>query len=425
MADPTSSRWNSKVAQVLMAVVVLGLQGKPGTAQGPPPAAVGVVSVMRRTFQPRVPVLGTVHGSRTSKVTSEVGGLVSKVAVEVGDRVNGGADLFTLDRELLEARLQAAVAEEEASTETVNELKAGSRPEDIEEAKARVEEAEARHVEAKDILQRLESLVSGNSVAETEVIQARAAVGATLAIRKQREALLKKLERGPRKEEIRRAEANLRLKQAAKNLIEKELLKTAITAPFSGVVSKRDVEEGQYIRPGDAALEIVALDPIRVTLTVPEAAVSLLGKQEKVEIRLDAMPGETFDATLEAVVPTADPQARTFPVRLLISNPDHRILPGMLVRAQINLAPLNDQLALPKDALVKTITGDQVFVVRGGKAVPVPVTVRFEEDGVIAVSSDGLSEGEDVVSRGNDRLRPGQDVTVVMDEQQKKPSEPR
>ena len=134
-----------------------------------------------------------------------------------------------------------------------------------------------------------------------------------------------------------------------------------------------------------------------------------------------AIPSRTFPGEVEAIVPLADRLARTFPVKVRLANTRHSILPGMAARASVPLPSPEASLAVPSDAVVRTETGFLVYVVREGKAALVPVKPGISEEGLIEVRGE-LSEGEQVVVRGNERLRPGAPVEIVPWENDPRPA---
>jgi RND family efflux transporter MFP subunit len=214
---------------------------------------------------------------------------------------------------------------------------------------------------------------------------------------------------GARKK-VTRLSANLRS-------LEDQLSKKQIKAPVSGYVVKRHCLVGQWLGEGNDAITIVVPDPIRLMIPVPERYVSAIKKGAQAEVTFDALPGQTFKGEIDAVILRADEAARTFPVRIKISNPDGVIKPGMLGRA--NLPVGNRRLAtlVPKDALVLSGTGKAVYVVVDQTARVVPVETGAAHGPLIEVTGD-LKPGQKVVVRGNERLRPGQPVQIIPDREE-------
>jgi membrane fusion protein (multidrug efflux system) len=147
---------------------------------------------------------------------------------------------------------------------------------------------------------------------------------------------------------------------------------------------------------------------------VPERYVPAIKKGDQAEVTFDALPGRTFKGAIDAVILRADEAARTFPVRIKISNPDGAIKPGMLGCATLPAGNLHRALLVPKDALVLSGTRKTVFVVINQTARLVPVEIGAAYGPLIEVKGD-LKPGLEVVVRGNERLRPGQPVQIISD----------
>jgi RND family efflux transporter MFP subunit len=121
---------------------------------------------------------------------------------------------------------------------------------------------------------------------------------------------------------------------------------------------------------------------------------------------------ETFSGKISAVLPEGDVNARTFPVRIELANPDLKIRSGMEATATFSLGSKKKALLVPKDAIVTAGTNRMVYVVADGVAQPAPVQVIGYYDGNVAVEGP-LQAGAPVVIRGNERLMPGQPVQIM------------
>jgi RND family efflux transporter MFP subunit len=182
-----------------------------------------------------------------------------------------------------------------------------------------------------------------------------------------------------------------------------------VRAPFAGRVVAERTEVGAWVGVGDPVAEIVALDPVRIRLPVPEQTVSGLKVGQAVTIRIDAV-GEQRGGRIVAIVPRADAQARTFPVEVAVANRDGRLLPGMVARGRLPGPHLVDALLVPKDAVIAGRHGDTVVRVVDGVAETMVVEVIGATGSRLAVRGE-LAAGDRVVVRGNERLQPGQPVT--------------
>lgn len=338
-----------------------------------PPAQVKVAAVQKQSIEQRQPLVASVEAVTRSTLAAEQGGLVAQRRFDEGQLVESGAVLAQLNTDLAQALLDAAQAAREA-------------------ASANLVRAKADAENASKELSRVKLLYETSVGSEKEYRDAMTADKVAAAIVTARNAEL--------------AERNAEVKR-----LELVIKKSTIASPLRGVVAGRHVEVGQWLQQGDAVADIVQLDPLFVRVPVPEAQLPSVKIGDKATVIIDALPGRTFTATVAQILPAGDPASRTFPVKLLLDNPDLIIHPGFFARAVFS-STSDVGMVVPKDAVVYQGPAAHVVAVRDGKAVVVPVTVGPSQGGMIAVSGD-LKEGDQVAIYGNEALREGQPVVVL------------
>lgn len=420
---------------LVVACVACSVAGAPPAFPqgGPPRSRVSVGTVEERIFSLRLEVLGEVEPVRESRPSAEVEGLVQEVLVDEGTRVEAGQPLVRLSTEQRRIQRRRAEAELRQVEEQLREYRAGSRPEEIRQAEAAVKSAKAILDETEESLRRVESLHEKGTVSDQELTTARARALSARGIHEERVAAHDLVRAGPRAEVVARAEATVAMKRAELHLIEDEILRAEVPAPFAGVVTEKLVEKGDYVRLGDPVAAMVELDPIRATLEMPESAVDRVREGTEIRVIVDALSagapsgedgpsgnrperdlrGGDLAGTLEAVVPRGDRLARTFPIKVRLANPDGRLLPGMTARGILTLPSPAPSLAVPADAIVRTDAGVvHVYAVRDGRAAFVPVSAGLTEGGLVEVRGP-LAAGEKVIVRGNERVLPDMPVEVL------------
>lgn len=177
-------------------------------------------------------------------------------------------------------------------------------------------------------------------------------------------------------------------------------LSQAITAPVSGVVTELAVREGMTVAPGQTLARIASLDPIWIDVQVPEREAALLRPSDRVSVETVALPGQTFQGRVLALLPQVSPETRTRSVRVQVSNPRQRLVPGMTT--DVTFMPGADRPALlvPTEAVIRTGTRAVVFVDEGqGRFAPVEVTVGREAGGRTEIVR-GLARDARVVTSG-------------------------
>ena len=324
---------------------------------GGEPTPVRYTEAVNKPVEQFVQLPGYLEAPHVSVLAGEIGGLVTELKVREGDRVTAGQPLVMLRTTPLELRLQAAGA--------------------------RLNEAQARAGLAETSLERSRGLVERNAISRQELDEARYEFDAW--------------------------QGRIETLQAEIASIRYDIERSTIRAPFSGVVISRYTEVGQWSEVGERLLEVLSTEIREVHVDVPERYFSQLKTGAKVTVRFDSVPGRDYAAYIRAVIPRADPRARTFPVKLRLTEPGDEVGAGMIARAAFQLGNSSPGTLVPKDAIVRQGSNTVVFLVDQGSAVPAPVTVG-DAMGVWTVVNGGVSPGDKVITRGNERLFPGQPV---------------
>lgn len=377
-----------------------------------PVSKVAVAKVENLALDPMFEVLGNVEPVRRVELSTDVEGLVEEIAFDEGDRVQDGQVLVRLRDSQKSIELRIAQARLATAKGLLREYKNGSRPEDIAVAEADVAQAEALLADAEEDLERILGLAKDKIASAKELSAAKALAASRKAELSAKIANRDRVRKGPREELIVRSEAQVTERQAEVDRIQDELGKMQVKAPFKGAIVEKKVEKGRYVRRGDTLLTLVQLDPIQIAISLPERLLSHVRRGQKIGFRLDGLPGQRFEAGIHRIIPRADSLARTIPVKLRLPNPDHRILPGMVARADVPSSDGKPGMVLPWDALVRSPRGMMVYRIKDGKADPVPVVITARKGDRIQVRGK-LAEGDLVATRGNERLRPGAAVQIV------------
>ncbi len=410
------------------AVTVLALAG--GAVAAAQPAAdlaapVEVAPVRRVDLATGQSFVGTVYPARSSDVGSAVDGRIVALPVREGQAVEAGEPVAELLRGLLEIELAGSMAELDRRQQLLAELQAGSRPEELEQARADVARLEAGVEYTRSRFNRVERLVTRGTATTDELQDALAEVRQADAGLRRSRAALAMAEAGPRIEQIAQAAAAVAVQRAAVDRIEDQLKKHTIRSPFDGWVVERFTEKGEWVSRGGLVATVVELDQVEVEVQVPERLVSTLRKGMEVRLEFEAAPTNTWIGTINQVVPQADLLSRSFPVKVLLDNRVEDATPvlrgGMLARAWLPVGRVGQTLVVPKDAVVLGGSTPVVYAVQRsagqpadgttgtGVVEPVPVRLGAAVGGAVGVEGS-LAVGTLVVIRGNERLRPGLSV---------------
>ncbi|MEX0702052.1 MAG: efflux RND transporter periplasmic adaptor subunit [Planctomycetales bacterium] len=413
----------------ILPLALLAVATLSGVALAQPPAAspVAVAEVVEREISSGQTFVGTVTPLKSSVVGSAVAGRVLEFPVNEGDRVRKGQTLAQLLTETIRLEVETAKAELELRKQELAELENGSRPEEVEQARAATESARARAEYARSRHSRMDQLFQqGRAVTREQLEETHSALVEAEQGHLSAKANYELLVAGPRKERIAQAAARMLSQQETVNRLEDQMGKHRMKAPFDGYVIAEHTEVGEWVSAGDPVAEVVALDEVDVQAHVVESQAAFVRRGMPVRVEVPALPQELFDGEVASVVPQADLRSRTFPVKVRLKNrieQDEPLLKaGMLARVMLPTGPKTKAMLVPKDAVVLGGKQPEVWVVdrasvetvqdensaqafRQGPARRVPVTlgIAFEES--FGVAGD-LKPGDWVVVRGNERIRP-------------------
>lgn len=240
-----------------------------------------------------------------------------------------------------------------------------------------------------------------------------------ILLAKEDEARKKKLLdiNGISKEEYDVAQNNLLKMQADKELLEIQIKKTAVIAPFSGTIGLRYISEGGYVSSSNLITVLQQSDPVKIEFSIPEKYAALLNNGAIVNFTVEGDLHE-YSAKVYAKEPKIDPSTRTIKVRAISSNPDYKLIPGAFAKLDISLETLENAMVLPSNALIPTIQGQSVLLVKKGIATSqiVKTGIRSENETQI---TDGVSPGDSVIVTGLLTVRDGMPVKASLKKSQK------
>lgn len=182
-----------------------------------------------------------------------------------------------------------------------------------------------------------------------------------------------------------------------------------VRAPFAGVITSRSVDVGDFIQPGAAVLELVSTDEIEVFVRLPQARIARLDSESAALLRSG---GESVEASIEGVVGVLDQATRSGLVRLIPNSSPSWLRPGAAIDVQFDTRSDEKGLIVPLDAVVYGVARPRLMKIVDGSAVPVDIEIVGTSNDQALVRGEGLSVNDQVVIRGNERLRPGQSVSV-------------
>jgi len=191
-----------------------------------------------------------------------------------------------------------------------------------------------------------------------------------------------------------------------------QLAETKINVPFDGVIGASQVSLGQFVTTGDALVELVDNVHLVVRYSVPENYFEQIQLEQTVQITSSAYPGKIFQGKVSYIAPTIDPETRTLPVWADITNSESLLVPGLFVNVQEQIGIIPQAIVVPQAALIPTIDGNDVYIIKNNIAYKKAVVVGNTFGEQIIIKS-GLSAGDEVVIAGQEKLSEGTAVAVV------------
>lgn len=269
-------------------------------------------------------------------------GRVRSVFVEEGAQVGAGQLIAELDPERYAESLDRAGAQAGAQEQVVAELMAGSRPEEIQAARARVKAAQAALADAEQIHRRAAALAVSQYVSRQKLESAEAALKSARANLDAQQQALDLAVKGPRQESIDAARAKLKADQALHRLTERELADTRLHAPASGVIQNRILEPGDMAFPQTPVVTLALNDPVWARVYVAEPDLGKIFPGMRAEVRTASYPDKSYRGWIGFISPTAEftpKQVETtelrsklvYRVRVTICNPENELRLGMPV----------------------------------------------------------------------------------------------
>lgn len=329
------------------------------------PRPVVAVAIHPDGIPPEVSLPGDVEARYSTPLSFRVGGKIIERDVRLGDTVKAGQVVARLDP----TDLQKSLAN----------------------AQAQLDAAQHRFTFAKQQLERDSAQAKENLIAPAQLEQTQDAYASAAA---QRDAA-----------------------QAQLSLARNQLAYAALVADHAGVITAEQADTGQNVTAGQPVYGLAWSGDVDVVSDAPESALASLAVGSKAQVTLPALPGKRFDARVREVSPAADPQSRTYRVKLTLASPDPQVRLGMT--AQVAFASTQNQsgahpFTLPVTALFHDGASPAVWVVRAGSDTLElrRVSVGRYDERTISVTQ-GLQEGDRVVYQGVHTVSAGEHVRVV------------
>ncbi len=301
-------------------------------AQAVAPLKVELASVEVQTMPRLLTLTGSIIANRQSELAANVPGRVMSTSIERGQKVKQGEVLVQIDTGSTGFSAQASAAQAKL--------------------------ADTQAVQAKSDCSRAEALFAQGVIAQAEY---------------DRQKTLCQVQ-------------ELQAKAASANagMASRMLSDATIRAPFAGAIGERYVNVGEYVQPGTRIASVYVFDPVRVTISVPEAAVGLVKEGQTLDVRVQAWGERSFPAKVEFVSPALRQNTRDLIIEATADNADAALRPGMFATVQLAVGE-ETVPTVPVDAVLTEGTVKRIYLARDGKAFELVVGTGVTKDGRVAL----------------------------------------
>jgi membrane fusion protein, multidrug efflux system len=233
-----------------------------------------------------------------------------------------------------------------------------------------------------------------------------------LAAENERRAKLLLVKEAISQEEYDVAKADLKLAKAQTQLIQAQIGKTAVRAPFSGTIGLRSISQGTYITPSLLVAKLVNINPLKISFSIPEKYASQVKSNTNLSFTVTGS-NKKYIATIYAIEPEVEIATRTLQVRAIAENRDGKLLPGTFANVELPLDIIADAVVIPSEAIVPVQNGKKVFILKDGKAQEMMIETTTRTDAAVLVLS-GLKAGDTLITSGVMSLKEDDEVKVKL-----------
>ncbi|GIW22037.1 MAG: RND transporter [Candidatus Sericytochromatia bacterium] len=355
-------------------------------------------------------VIGNIQPFNSTTLSSETSGKILKLNVNEGDYVNEGdlileAENDTIKYQIkqLEANLKQTIAIHNQAKNTIGLQKY------LLDGEVKVRQLSLNNIN-KDV-KRDEELYN-SSVITKEKLDDRKFNRNITEIQYELARINKEQQNIVLATNIETTKAQIEALQAQLELLKIQLSKTYIKSPVSGIIDKLNVDKGELLNPGTPIAEIIRIDKVKLVGGIPEKEISNVKYNDKVKIKVSAYPEKEFYGNIQHIASNADKTSKTFDVKIIIDNKNNLLKPGMLARFLMLRKKYNDAILIPSSAVIQTENSLIVYVEKNEKVTERKVKLGNYFGNKVLVL-EGLSEGEKLVTTGQQNLSNGDLVKVV------------
>lgn len=361
---------------------------------------------------------GRASASVEVNLSFRVSGPLVAFPVKVGDVVDEGDLLATIDPTDFQVDVQNAEGQLARAQANLEAMQAGARPEEVEQLRAAVQKARAAMELAKSDFGRVAKLIETQAVSQEEYDEKNQQRDRTAAEFRQAEEALQIGVSGARKEDVRAKEAEIKSLQAALAAARNQLRYTELKAPYRGTVAATYVENHEIVQAKQAVLRLLDTSRIDFTIDVPESLIAMAPYAKDIVCTFREIPDREFPAEIKEIGIEASSTTRTYPVTLIMDNPDGAVYPGMAgdARGRVELPDeiVEEGFEVPESAVLVDEEGSKfVWVVDEAGMTVRKQQVTLGNPTARGLRVKGVEPKQMIATAGVHYLQDGQKVSLL------------
>lgn len=278
---------------------------------------------------------GKIDAEQKADLASKISARVAAVNVDVGSVVHQGEVLVKLDVADLQSQQVQAQAGIKTAEYELAKTKSGSRPEELLQAQAALENANQAYEIAKNNYQRMSELFKEETISRTQLEAAQSQLKGAETQAVAAKSQLAMLQQGATKEALDVAQAKVQQAQGGLSVVNAQLKNGSIVAPISGIVSVKNINPGEIATVGAPLLQIVNLDSLNISAYLPARLLTKVHVGQSVAVKVAEIAGREFPGAIQVISPAINPANKSVLVKVKLTQPDSLLKPGMF--AQIGL----------------------------------------------------------------------------------------
>jgi membrane fusion protein (multidrug efflux system) len=193
-------------------------------------------------------------------------------------------------------------------------------------------------------------------------------------------------------------------------VVNAQIAKTSIIAPFSGTLGLRGISEGAYITSNTIITNFYNINPVKIEFSIPGKYAAEVGIGDEINFQIESS-GEDFRGRVYAIEPRIDQNTRTLRMRALSSNEEGKLLPGQFARIELIMSTIDGAMMVPAVSVIPELNGHKLFLAKSGKVVSQTVTIGLRTDNEVQIV-EGISPRDTVITTGLLQIRQGSSISI-------------